>query len=452
MKTIIEKHKPLNTEKNIIALFEELKKEQYTYSTELGLKILREIGSVNLEYLQILKETLQDSPQKKETTHIPPKKIDSSSSKLQITTPNISPKKHADNHERNVKENNTTPQKKRLRKSETERLIIKELVESLTCRQIPLKEYKREYQKALKKAAHYNVIEKFKTELKLKQATTGWTPTESIQPKKEVGNNLSDPFKLDWKDINFQNGKYTFFPHKRPKGLKPLTVKDYMSLECYNYIRNYFEQKLPEISWKYNKKTKEIFIIDEVKLKKAILMIVQEHKQAKIEKRDIIKDDKKGGLTISFTTAWSKALTMSPSSFKKYKSKFIDYLVSKQLEEYRIVPLNESFDYKDACTYTETAFLFSLDMPNNYAMIVLENVNPNRSTLLFYAKKSMYMDVLKAIHSFMQGTTYNKRSELRSKGLSFEGYGITGYSSINHEEFSDWTIQLQAKASVYRYL
>ena len=79
MKTIIEKHKPLNTEKNIIALFEELKKEQYTYSTELGLKILREIGSVNLEYLQILKETLQDSPQKKETTHIPPKKIDSSS-------------------------------------------------------------------------------------------------------------------------------------------------------------------------------------------------------------------------------------------------------------------------------------------------------------------------------------------------------------------------------------
>ena len=64
MKTIIEKHKPLNTEKNIIALFEELKKEQYTYSTELGLKILREIGSVNLEYLQILKETIDEKKKK----------------------------------------------------------------------------------------------------------------------------------------------------------------------------------------------------------------------------------------------------------------------------------------------------------------------------------------------------------------------------------------------------
>ena len=130
----------------------------------------------------------------------------------------------------------------------------------------------------------------------------------------------------------------------------------------------------------------------------------------------------------------------------------IDALIGSSLKG--LILYNSSVElenYKDVCGCTESAFLFSLEISDKYSMIVLENVNPNRSTLLFYAQKTMYMDALRAIHSFMQSGVYNKRSELRSKELSFEKYGIIGYSSINHEYLSDWIWQLNSRANRYKY-
>jgi hypothetical protein len=48
------------------------------------------------------------------------------------------------------------------------------------------------------------------------------------------------------------------------------------------------------------------------------------------------------------------------------------------------------------------------------------------------------MEALKAIHSFMQSSTVNKRSELRAKNIALTKYGILRYRSINHENFESW--------------
>lgn len=445
MEINIDRYLPLNTCEQIDALIGSSFKGLILYNPSVELEVMMAIRKKKMQIY--FKDKLKMERANYTSTSDSPISSNTKENETKIR-----------NHTKK-KEDKSVAKRKRIRKNEAAKLIIQGLVASLTREDISLEEYYNEYKKALKKATHYNLKNYFEIELKCKRAIQG---KELLPQKEEPANkekkksksnseSYSKTFKLDWQDVHFRNGKYTFAPQNSKKGLKALVTKDPMSLESYNYIRNYFEQRLPNVTWKYNTVTKEIKIIDEIQFKNAILMIVQEYKQARIEKRNIIENRGNGGSSISFTTAMSKASMMSPSSFKIYKSQFIDYLVEKQLKEYKIVPLNESFDYKDVCGYTESAFLFSLEISDKYSMIVLENVNPNRSTLLFYAQKAMYMDALRAIHSFMQSGAYNKRSELRSKELSFEKYGITGYSSINHEYLSDWIWQLNSRANRYKY-
>jgi hypothetical protein len=68
---------------------------------------------------------------------------------------------------------------------------------------------------------------------------------------------------------------------------------------------------------------------------------------------------------------------------------------------------------------------------------VHENVNPDRSTLLFIVKKESYEISIRYIYDFLQGTDINKRSGIREKSIICFG-GIVYYDAIDHDEINTW--------------
>lgn len=93
---------------------------------------------------------------------------------------------------------------------------------------------------------------------------------------------------------------------------------------------------------------------------------------------------------------------------------------------------------------TEYAFLFSLACSSGRILIVHENVNPDRLTLLFLVKHEVYDKAIRAIYDFLQGAEINKRSNLRSKDLDLDEAQITSYKSINHDDVYSWKQTISA--------
>lgn len=242
---------------------------------------------------------------------------------------------------------------------------------------------------------------------------------------------------LKWENVQFHNGYYVFTPEAHYENAPiPLKVKEPFCLQSFNYITQYFQQRLPKIRYQIYKNG-DIKILDTIKFQNAILMIAQEHKQATIEKRAVNPDSKKGNPSNSLQAALFRGQQMTVAEFRKYKSLFIDFLVSRQDMKYKIVPMTEGLDHS-SCSHGEDAFLFTVPVSKDIVYIILENVKPARSTLVFTVLESEYMPALETIYSFMQGNTINKRSEIRSKSIIFKNRGIIGYRSINHDTYTSW--------------
>ena len=128
---------------------------------------------------------------------------------------------------------------------------------------------------------------------------------------------------------------------------------------------------------------------------------------------------------------------MTEEEFKKYKSKYIDFLVTLQSKKYKVIPCVERLAHSNSDN-TEYAFMFSIECSSGNILIVHENVNPDRSTLLFFVKHEVYDKSIREIYNFLQSAEINKRSSLRSKDLDLDDAQITSYKSINHDDLYSW--------------
>ena len=303
------------------------------------------------------------------------------------------------------------------------------------------------HKNGIKIALRYNLLDFYLEELQkekekilIKQKKLEAPPKkpkeEKIASQKQ---RLSEICQLEWKNVIFYDGRYVFAPKSKIKKfrIQPLIIKEPVSQECFNYIKEYFGIKLPIINYQYDLDTGKIQIHDSIRLHNAIWMIKEEYKLAKIEKRNIKTGISMNLDSVPFHIAMSKAKQMTPFDFRKYKSKFIDFLVSKQIADACIVPMTEAFVHNNS-SYTEAAFIFTINAAQDTLTVVIENVNPDRSTILFEVLKAQYMEALKAIYSFMQGPSINKRSEIREKSIVFTKYGVVRYCSINHEWLDGW--------------
>ena len=140
---------------------------------------------------------------------------------------------------------------------------------------------------------------------------------------------------------------------------------------------------------------------------------------------------------MSFSQALSKAQKMTQEEFKKYKSKYIDYLVTLQSKNYKVIPCVERLAHSNSDN-TEYAFMFSIECSSGKILIVHENVNPDRSTLLFLVREQDFNRSIREIYDFLQGAEINKRSSLRDRSIEIKNAGIVSYRSINHDDIYSW--------------
>ena len=241
---------------------------------------------------------------------------------------------------------------------------------------------------------------------------------------------------LDWNCVMFKRGSVVVYSRSDLNvKFRPTTVYIKDSLESFNYLKKYLNERLPPVRCEIV--GLELRIIDEIHFNEAIQQFAIAARQGVIKVKRSASNVNVSPLPMSFSQAMSKAKQMTPEEFKKYKSKYIDYLVAEQSKDYKIVPCAERLAHTTGDT-TEFAFLFSIPCGNDKVMIVHENVNPDRSTLLFLVRKEEFQKSIRAIYDFLQSAEINKRSSLRSRDLEIDSAKILRYKSINHDDYSSW--------------
>lgn len=270
-----------------------------------------------------------------------------------------------------------------------------------------------------------------------KENKTGNSVKTSVSGKKRSSFDILNKKEwiLDWNCVSFKKGSVVIFA-RSDLGFKfkPTEVDAPRSLESFNYLKKYLNERLPPVRCVIEGLT--LRVVDKINFNDAILYFAAVSRQGGI-KVNRTNTSAYSPAKMSFSQALSKAQQMTPEEFKKYKSEYIDFLVSKQCKDYKVIPCVERMVHTNT-DITEYAFMFTLRCKSGKILIVHENVNPDRSTLLFVVNESDYMKSIRAIYNFLQSAEINKRSSLRRGDIDKEDAGVISYRSINHDDIYSW--------------
>lgn len=249
-------------------------------------------------------------------------------------------------------------------------------------------------------------------------------------------------FTINWEDVYFYKNYYIFNPNKNntisKHHIEKLHINDTRSRESFNFIIKYLMKRMPIIHYNITDNF-TIKLSDTPSLEAAISFLVKEQAKYDIGVGEIAEATGRtlNAEKLTFASAMSKAANMKPEDFKKYKSQFINYLIFQQHKEYKVVPMSESITHSNI-TFEEATFIFTVKSWDNNLLLIIENVNPDRSTIIFKVYPNQYKDALQTIFDFMQSNLVNKRSSIRENSLTFSNCGIIKYWSCNHDSFNDW--------------
>lgn len=259
-------------------------------------------------------------------------------------------------------------------------------------------------------------------------------PTENTKSSFEILTKRE--WILDWNCVMFKRRRIIIYA-RQDLGFKfsPTEISVPKSVESFNYLKKYLNERLSPVRCEIV--GLKLRIIDRINFDEAIQQFATASRQEVIKTSGRSSKFGSAPMTMSFSQAMSKAKQLSPEEFKKWKSEYIDFLVTQQSKEYKVIPCVERVVHSIGDT-TEYAFMFSIECKSGDILIVHENVNPDRSTLLFIVKRANYEKCIRAIYDFLQSAEINKRSSLRERDLDIGQVGIERYRSINHDYLYSW--------------
>ena len=241
---------------------------------------------------------------------------------------------------------------------------------------------------------------------------------------------------LDWNCVKFKSGYFVVLPPGDGKvKFKPKAFPYSGVIESFNYLKEYLNDRLKPV--RCYVEALDLTIYDKIRLEEAIQKFAVVSKQRGITTNTTKQPPRESPEQMSFKQALSKAAQMTPEEFEKYKSDYINFLVKMQSEDYKVIPCVERLSHSNS-DLTEFAFLFSIKCSSGKILIVHENVNPDRATLLFLVKEENFIKSIREIYDFLQSAEINKRSSLRGKNIEIEDAGILIYRSINHDDLYSW--------------
>lgn len=241
---------------------------------------------------------------------------------------------------------------------------------------------------------------------------------------------------LDWNCVMFKTGYVIIYSRSDMSvQFKPTKIDVPQALESFNYLRGYLNNKLAYVRCCIN--NKRLMVIDQISFDEAIQKFEIAARQGVIGVGGARPGRVLAPRSMSFDEALSKAQKMTPEEFKIYKSEFISFLIKLQDPRYKVITCNERLAHANSDN-TERAFMFSLKCQSGKILIVHENLNPDRSTLIFVVNEPNYTKSIRRIYNFLQSAEINKRSNLRRGSIEIGGTGVITYKSINHDSLSSW--------------
>ena len=243
-------------------------------------------------------------------------------------------------------------------------------------------------------------------------------------------------FKLDWQNVEFKKDSIVIYPS--PYNIvkfKPKEISLKGSRQVFNFLKKNFYDKIPEVYCVAYKM--QVEVISEMELEMAILYISELYKDY-IARKGVIG-------CMNFEECYEVGLNIDSNYLKKYDSRYLDCLIELQSDNYRVIPLKEYFVYRDGGYLLEEAFMFTREMKKSpdHLMVIIENVNPDRATLIFTINKNNYMKTINMIYDYMVGRDYNKRSLLRIHAeKQIDNKDIVDFKANNHDYYYSWKRRL----------
>ena len=248
--------------------------------------------------------------------------------------------------------------------------------------------------------------------------------------------------EVPWEAVYFSNGSVWLY-NSRLNGEVLLKSKGHLTIPCqnsresFNQIKKLFAQRLPKIK-AYVKNN----YLEKVVSEPDIWEVVRILKEIETYE-DWGYNDNKIVVTSSLRALQAIDNEKLLRELRKRKSKYLDYLVSKQELHRKVVPCYERLCY-DAGETTEEAFIFTIKSTHlNHELLVVENVNIARSTIVFVVNKISYNKALRVVFDFLRSDEKNKRQRLHYNRFDFNGGGIRLYACINHSTMLEWASKLR---------
>lgn len=246
---------------------------------------------------------------------------------------------------------------------------------------------------------------------------------------------LTGRFFLRWDKVNFFNGFYTIKHPDIPFNKAPTyRIEDPNSRKAFNDISSLFMKKLPPL-WLEAKDGRVVKVLNKANLSQCIS--IMEHKvtapnatrkkvinQAKLEKKEITKVEVR-------------------NLCKELKSRYLDYLCSKQLDGYKVVCCIEHRVNSSGAVSCEYSFIFTIKETPSRIFLAYENSSESRCTYLLPVSRHSWRESIEKIYDFFASNEVNKRQLMASRLVDLHLPGNYEYQRLFHSDYLAWVDKIK---------
>lgn len=279
--------------------------------------------------------------------------------------------------------------------------------------------------------------EKNKALAKLQEVFTQINQTNLFKKKLSIDNfgkqkPLTGIFLIKWNKVDFFDGYYLVWHPSVPyQKAVPLKVIDPNSRKIFNEINTLFLNKLEPLCVEA-KDGKIIQVLNQTKLNDCITLMEHHVTMPDLKKKKNQPEIEKKEITIH----------EAQEICHKLKSQFLDYLCSKQLEDYNVICCIEHRVNATQALACEYSFIFTVKETNDKLYLAYENSSESRCTYIFPIAKDSWNEGIDRLYDFFASNAVNKRQLLALRHVDLELPGNYEYRRVLHSDFGSWVAKI----------
>ena len=128
---------------------------------------------------------------------------------------------------------------------------------------------------------------------------------------------------------------------------------------------------------------------------------------------------------------------------KEFKSRFLDYLCKKQLDEYKVICCVENRVNSDLAVTTEYSFIFTIKESKDLVYLAFENTSDSRCTYVFPIPRRSWEESIDALYAFFASSEVNKRQALSQRLVNLQLPGRYDYIRVLHTDYLKWVDRIR---------